>query len=89
VLGFKLIDKAPRDPGNQSFLTGVPGALVMIAYMDCAGHSLELQDYGGPADRQEYRPRMVDMGHFHLSFVVPLSLPGGQAPDYGDDSGSW
>ncbi|MHB8770811.1 MAG: VOC family protein [Syntrophales bacterium] len=70
VLGFKLVDKAPRDPRNQSFVSGVPGAQVMIAYMDCAGHSLELQDYRGPADRQEYRPRMVDMGHFHLSFVV-------------------
>ena len=70
VLGFKLIDKAPRDPRNQSFLTGVPGTQVMVAYMDCAGHSLELQAYSGPADRQEYRPRMVDMGHFHISFVV-------------------
>ncbi|MEI7672039.1 MAG: VOC family protein, partial [Deltaproteobacteria bacterium] len=70
VLGFKLIDKAPRDPANQSFITGAQGAQVMIAYMDCAGHSLELQDYSSPADRQHYRPRMVDMGHFHVSFVV-------------------
>ena len=70
VLGFKLVNKAPRDPRNQSFLTGVPVAQVMVAYMDCAGHSLELQDYSGSANRQEYRPRMVDQGHFHLSFVV-------------------
>lgn len=70
VLGFKLLDKAPRDSRNQSFITGVPGAQVMIAYMDCAGHPLELQEYSGPADRQGYRPRMVDMGHFHLSYVV-------------------
>ena len=70
VLGFKLVDKAPRDPRNQSFVSGVPGVQVMIAYMDCAGHSLELQDYRGSADRQEYRPRMVDLGHFHVSFVV-------------------
>jgi catechol 2,3-dioxygenase-like lactoylglutathione lyase family enzyme len=70
VMGFKLIDKAPRDTRNQSFVTGVPDTHVMIAYMDCAGHSLELQAYSGPPDRQEYRPRMVDMGHFHLSFVV-------------------
>jgi catechol 2,3-dioxygenase-like lactoylglutathione lyase family enzyme len=65
VLGFTLVDKAPRDPKN-----GVAGAQVMVAYMDCAGHSVELQDYSGPADRKEYRPRMVDQGHFHLSFVV-------------------
>ena len=70
VLGFKLVDKAPRDTRNQSFITGVEGAQVMIAYMDCAGHSLELMEYSGPDDRQHYRPRMVDMGHFHLSYVV-------------------
>jgi catechol 2,3-dioxygenase-like lactoylglutathione lyase family enzyme len=70
VLGFRLIDKAPRDSRNQSFVTGVPGAQVMIAYMDGAGHSLELQEYSAPEDRQAYRPRMVDMGHFHLSYVV-------------------
>jgi catechol 2,3-dioxygenase-like lactoylglutathione lyase family enzyme len=70
VLGFTVIDKAPRDTKNQSFVTGVSGAQVMIAYMEGAGHSLELQDYSGPADRQVYRPRMVDMGHFHLSYVV-------------------
>jgi catechol 2,3-dioxygenase-like lactoylglutathione lyase family enzyme len=70
VLGFTLLDKAPRDPRNQSFVTGVPGAQVMIAYMDGAGHPLELQEYSGPEDRQKHRPRMVDVGHFHLSYVV-------------------
>jgi catechol 2,3-dioxygenase-like lactoylglutathione lyase family enzyme len=44
VLGFTLIDKAPRDSRNQSFVTGVPGAQVMIAYMDGAGHSLDVVD---------------------------------------------
>ena len=70
VLGFKLVDKAPRDPRKQSFLTGVPGTQVTIAYMECAGHTLELQAYSGPADRRECRPRAVEMGHFHVSFVV-------------------
>lgn len=70
VLGFELIDKAPRDPKNQSFITSVPGAQVMIAYMEFGGHSLEIMDYSGPEDRQHHRARMVDTGHFHLSFVV-------------------
>jgi catechol 2,3-dioxygenase-like lactoylglutathione lyase family enzyme len=70
VLGFRLIDKAPRDPANQSFLTGVPGAQVTVAYLDCGGHLVELQGYTGPADRQVCRPRAVDIGHFHLCFVV-------------------
>jgi catechol 2,3-dioxygenase-like lactoylglutathione lyase family enzyme len=70
VLGATLLDKAPRDPKNQSFITGVDGAQVTIAYVDCGGHSLELMEYSGPESRTAYTPRMVDMGHFHLSYVV-------------------
>lgn len=70
VLGFELLDKAPRDTRNQSLITGVSGAEVVIAYMDCPGHSLELMQYTGPSGRKSFYPRMVDMGHFHLSYVV-------------------
>ncbi len=70
VLGYALINKAPRDPGNTAFITGVSGADVMIAYMEGPGHSIELLCYSGPADRQHYRARMVDVGHFHLCLVV-------------------
>lgn len=70
VLGFELMDKAPRDPKNQSFITGVPGAEVMIAYMQCPGHQLEIFQYSGPEGRATHRPRMVDVGHYHVSFVV-------------------
>jgi catechol 2,3-dioxygenase-like lactoylglutathione lyase family enzyme len=77
VLGFTLVDKAPRDPKNQSFITGVAGAQVMVAYMDCAGHSVELQDYSGPADRKEYRPRMVDQGPNKGNKIQVIVLPDG------------
>ena len=70
VLGFKLIDKGPRDTKNESFISGVPGAQVMMAYMDCMGSSLELMEFCGPDDREIYRPRMVDVGHFHIAYVV-------------------
>lgn len=70
VLGFELLDKAPRDSRNQSFITGVSGADVIIAYMDCPGHSLELMQYTGPVGKESFYPRMVDVGHFHLSYVV-------------------
>ena len=70
VLGYKLINKAPRDPRNQSFITGVPGADVVIAYMEGPGHNIELLCYSGPEDRRNYRPRMVDTGHIHLCLVV-------------------
>lgn len=70
VLGYELIDRAPRDPRNQSFITGVPGAKVEIAYVQGHGHGLELLCYSGPDDRFHYKPRMVDVGHFHLCLVV-------------------
>lgn len=70
VLGYELIDRAPRDPRNQSFITGVPGAKVEIAYVQGHGHGLELLCYSGPDDRSHYKPRMVDVGHFHLCLVV-------------------
>jgi catechol 2,3-dioxygenase-like lactoylglutathione lyase family enzyme len=70
VLGYELLDKAPRDPKNQSFVSGVPGAQVTIAYIRGHGHELELLEFGGPDDRTAYRPRMVDVGHFHVCLVV-------------------
>jgi catechol 2,3-dioxygenase-like lactoylglutathione lyase family enzyme len=70
VLGYGLIDRAPRDPKNQSFITGVPGAEVEVAYLQGPGHRVELLCYSGPADRKSYQPRMVDAGHFHLALVV-------------------
>lgn len=70
VLGYELINRAPRDPKNTAFITNVPGADVEIAYVAGPGHNLELLCYGGPADRKAYRPRMVDSGHFHIALVV-------------------
>lgn len=70
VLGYKLINRAPRDPRNQSFISGVEGAKVEIAYISGHGHGLELLCHSGPEDRVHYRPRMVDVGHFHICLVV-------------------
>jgi catechol 2,3-dioxygenase-like lactoylglutathione lyase family enzyme len=70
VLGFELLDKAPRDTKNQSFVSGILDADVVIAYMQCPGHQLALFQYSGPEGRATHKPRMVDVGHFHLSFVV-------------------
>ena len=70
VLGFELLDRAPRQPENQSFVTGCPGADVEIAYVQGPGHALELLCYSGPEDRRQYKPRMVDVGSVHLCLVV-------------------
>jgi glyoxylase I family protein len=71
VLGYELISpRAPRGIKNQEAVTGVKGAAVEIAYIRAGGHSLELLQYNGPADRAIYKPRCVDVGHWHLSINV-------------------
>lgn len=70
VLGFELIDRSPRKPENQAFVSGVPGADVEIAYMRRPDYNVELLQFKGPEGREHYRPRMVDIGHFHVSMVV-------------------
>ncbi len=70
VLGFEFLDKSPRDPKNQEFVTGVQGIEVMIAYMKLQDQLFEISQYGGNAGPQHYRPRMVDVGHYHLCLMV-------------------
>ena len=71
VLGYELIGpRAPRGLANQEKVTGVKGAAVEIAYVKGGGHALELLQYNGPADRKAYKPRCVDVGHWHLSINI-------------------
>ena len=70
VMGYELLNRAPRDPNNTAFITNVPGADVEIAYVAGPGHNLELLCYSGPVDRKTYKARMVDVGHFHLCVVI-------------------
>lgn len=70
VLGFELLDKSSREPGNQEFVTGVTGIEVVIAYMRIHDQLFEISQYGGRAAREHHRPRMVDVGHYHLCLMV-------------------
>jgi len=85
VLGYELISpRAPRGLKNQETVTGVKGAAVEIAYVKGGGHALELLQYSGPADRTIYKPRCVDVGHWHLSINVDDVEAATQAAlDYG------
>ncbi len=69
-LGFRLTSKAPRDPKIIERVTGVPGASMMIAYLQGPGHALELIQYLGPADRGAIRPRPCDVGFAHVAYDV-------------------
>lgn len=70
VLGFQVLDISPREPKNQEFVTGVEGIEVLIAYMKIDDQLFELCQYGGEADLVHHRPRMVDIGHYHLCLMV-------------------
>ena len=71
VLGYDLIgERAPRSLTNMEKVTGVEDCQVEIAYVKGGGHVIELLQYNGPDDRQIYKPRCVDVGHWHLSINV-------------------
>ena len=69
-LGYTLLSRAPRDPKNQERVTGVPGVDVEVAYVEGAGHQLEILEYKGPADRKTLTARPCDAGHWHLCLIV-------------------
>jgi predicted enzyme related to lactoylglutathione lyase len=71
VLGYELIgERAARGLTNMEKVTGVKDCRVEIAYVKGGGHAIELLQYNGPDDRQIYKPRCVDVGHWHLSINV-------------------
>lgn len=70
TLGFEFLDKSSREPKNQEFVTGVTGIEVVIAYMRLHDQLFEISQYGGRAELEHYRPRMVDVGHYHLCLMV-------------------
>lgn len=70
VFGFTTVSKGPRDPATISTITGVPGADVLIAYLQGPGHTVELIEYLGPSDRSLIQSRPCDTGAAHIAFDV-------------------
>ena len=69
-LDFKLVSKAPRDPGIISQVTGLPEVDIVIAYLVGHGHQVELIQYLKPEDRKVVKPRPCDVGFAHIAFDV-------------------
>ena len=69
-LGFEVTSKAPREPELTARVTGIPGAEITVAYVRGPGHSLELIEFRGPADRGRVSARACDTGAFHLAYNV-------------------
>jgi catechol 2,3-dioxygenase-like lactoylglutathione lyase family enzyme len=70
VFGFELIDTSPRDVKKQSFITGIEGAQAVISYMQSPGLLLEIVQYSNPTGRIHHRPKMVEVGHYHICLLV-------------------
>ena len=69
-LGFEVTSRAPRDPALIQAITGVECAELSIAYVRGPGHSLELIQYDGPADKGKVTSRPCDTGFAHLAYDV-------------------
>ena len=70
ALGFEVTSKAPRDPNLIQAVTGVKGGDVVIAYIRGPGHSLELIEYVGPAERGAVDSQPCDVGFAHVAYDV-------------------
>lgn len=70
MFGFELLDRSARDVRNQSYVTGVSGAQVTIAYMQSNGLLLEIAQYSNPPGLNHFRPEMAEVGHFHICLLV-------------------
>ena len=68
VLGFEMVNRAPRDPKLISSITGVPGADIEVAYIQGPGHRLELIQYHGPSERSQVDSRPCDSGVAHVAY---------------------
>jgi catechol 2,3-dioxygenase-like lactoylglutathione lyase family enzyme len=70
ALGFQVTSEAPRAIPMGERITGVPGADLLVAYVQGPGHRLELIEYRAPADRGQVRSRPCDTGFAHIAFDV-------------------
>lgn len=70
VLGFPVIHSEHADQKLASGLAGIPDADVKLAFVQAPGHSIELVEYLGPADRKQVSARTCDSGAAHIALVV-------------------
>lgn len=70
VFGFELLGRAELDDSFLGDLIGVPGAQLTAAVLMKGAQTIELLQYRAPDQRQEYRPRPVDLGSVHVALDV-------------------
>lgn len=70
VFGFPVTEKAHHTGEVVGQITGVPGAEVVIAFVELPGHRIELLQYLKPDDRRLSDLRNCDTGASHIAFEV-------------------
>lgn len=70
VFGFELLGTADLDDAFLGDLIGVRGAQLTAAVLSKGAQSVELLQYRAPDQREEYRPRPVDLGSVHIALHV-------------------
>jgi catechol 2,3-dioxygenase-like lactoylglutathione lyase family enzyme len=70
ILGMPVTEPVLYDDPIMGRITGIPEAVIRIAYVDLPGHRLELLQYLRPLQRRVSDLRPCDSGHLHLSLMV-------------------
>ncbi|WP_320122761.1 VOC family protein [uncultured Sphaerochaeta sp.] len=70
LFDYTVIDRGPREVSVQSKVTNCPQAQVEIAYITGGGFTLEVLCYAHTEGIKLYKPRVVDVGHWHLSINI-------------------
>lgn len=70
VLGFTRGATVDLDETFSAGVTGVPGAVIRVVFVEGPGITVELLQYLAPADRTVVTSRPCDVGSAHLALFV-------------------
>ncbi len=70
ALGLPVTDKIHCTGEMFEQVTGVPGCVIDVVYVNLPNHTIELLCYSNPKDRTSSNLRPCDNGHLHISLNV-------------------
>lgn len=84
LFDYEVLDRGTRDRVVQSQVTNHPDPIVDIAYLEGGGFVLEVLSYSQTSGTASYKPRPVDVGHWHLSInIEDMEMVRREAQAYG------
>jgi len=84
LFDYKVLDRGTRDKVVQTRVTNFPNAIVDIAYLEGGGFVLEVLCYAQSDGTDSFKPRPVDVGHWHLSInIEDIEMVKSEAKGYG------